>query len=171
MKDNIYALAVSDTHGNTTSLKQITEKYRSFNYLFHLGDNAADAIWLADRMPNTKVVYVRGNCDFNDNASDFETVILKGNKIILTHGHKLKVKYGYDRALYYALENEAQALLFGHTHIPYANYEDGVWLINPGSAGELTGGELTVCVMLICKNGIIPKIVSVKDDNPLKAKY
>lgn len=167
MKDNIYALAVSDTHGNTQSLKKITAKYKDFNYLFHMGDNTADAMWLADNMPDTKVIYVRGNCDFNDPARDFETVILKGNKIILTHGHKLKVKYGYERALYYALENEAHALLFGHTHIPYKDYEDGVWLINPGSAGEDSSGAMTVCTLLITDKGIIPKIVSINEENPL----
>lgn len=168
MKENIYALAVSDTHGNMQSLKSIAENYNNFDYLFHLGDNTSDAVWLADNMPNTKVVYVKGNCDYGDNAPEFETVIIKNKKIILTHGHKLKVKYGYDRAVYYALENEAAALLFGHTHIPYTRYTDNMWLINPGSAGELSSGEMTVCVLLISQNGIVPKIVNISEDNPLK---
>lgn len=166
MSKSIYALAVSDTHGNRQSLKQIANNYGNFSYLFHLGDNVADAIWLSDYMINTQVVYVKGNCDYGDNAPEFETVVLNNQKIILTHGHKLKVKYGYERALYYALENEAAALLFGHTHVPYIKYEEGLWLINPGSAGEASSGEPTICTMLINKNGIVPKIVNINDENP-----
>ena len=30
----------------------------------------------------------------------------------------------------------AQALLYGHTHIPHIDYHDGLWLVNPGSIGD-----------------------------------
>lgn len=168
MNENIHAIAVSDTHGNIQSLSKIAENYSDFKYLFHLGDFTSDADWLTEHMPETTVISVKGNCDYGNDKSEFERVIIKNQLIILTHGHKLKVKHGYDRALYYALENKADALLFGHTHIPYTKYINGLWLINPGSAGEFSCGDMSVCVLLISDNGIIPKIVGIEEDNPLK---
>ena len=35
-----------------------------------------------------------------------------------------------------ARERGAQALLYGHTHIPHIDYHDGQWLVNPGSIGD-----------------------------------
>lgn len=158
---SIKAVAVSDTHGNKTSLRRIAENFQSVDYLFHLGDNVRDARYLERKMPATQVIFVRGNCDPGEEAADFEEVVLLGNRIILMHGHQLKVKYSYDRALYYAQERQAAAILFGHTHRAYCEYVEGIWLVNPGSAGERTWEEMTVCTLLIKKAGVIPKIVAL----------
>ncbi len=155
------ALVVSDTHRNKSSLKKIVETYGDMDYLFHLGDNVRDASYLANHMPDTQVIYVRGNCDGSADAPEFEEVAIKGNKIILTHGHRLNVKYSYGRALYYAQEHGAKGILFGHTHMAYTEYVDGVWLINPGSAGEDTRGDMSVAVLIITEAGIVPKIIKL----------
>ena len=155
------ALVVSDTHRNKSSMNNIARQFADFDYLFHLGDNVEDAAYLKSIMPGIKLKAVKGNCDLGAGFEDFKEIIIKGNKIILTHGHKLKVKYSYDRVLYYALEQEAAAILFGHTHIAYKEYVNGVWLVNPGSAGDEMRGDLSVAVLLIGKNGIVPKIVCI----------
>ncbi|MDL2238062.1 YfcE family phosphodiesterase [Christensenellaceae bacterium OttesenSCG-928-K19] len=158
------ALVVSDSHGNKNILKTITQKYADMEYLFHLGDYVQDAYYLADNMPNTKVLNVKGNCDVGSADPEFEEIVLEGNRIILTHGHLLKVKFSYDRALYYAADHNAAALLFGHSHIAYTEYVDGVWLVNPGSAGEHNQGPLSVAVLVISKAGIVPKIIALEGD-------
>jgi len=155
------ALAVSDTHGNAGKLDQIALEYKKFEYLFHLGDNVRDALYLEQKMPDTKVTYVKGNCDVGSDAPEFCEMVLKGNRIILTHGHTLKVKYSYDRALYYAKEHEARAILFGHTHVAYTEYIDGIWLINPGSAGDERREDMSVCVLVVSEAGIVPKLVKL----------
>ncbi len=159
MDNYIKALAVSDTHGNTGSLKQIAREYADIAYLFHLGDYVADAQYLRQEMPHTKVIFVKGNCDICSDAPAVEEVFIAGNKIILTHGHLLKVKYSYDRALYDAQERGAKAIVFGHTHIAYKEYVDGVWLLNPGSAGEESNGKMSVAMLLCGSAGIVPKIL------------
>ncbi|MGI6153454.1 MAG: metallophosphoesterase [Christensenellaceae bacterium] len=160
MKKSLVALAVSDTHRNTTMLNKIVSRFTDVDYVFHLGDNVSDAHYLQERM-QAEVIYVKGNCDFDSNAPGFAEVFLLGQKIILTHGHTLKVKYSYDRALYYAQEHEAQALLFGHTHRAYTEYINGVWLINPGSAGEGRAQKESAARLLITKMGIVPKILDL----------
>jgi hypothetical protein len=42
------------------------------------------------------------------------------------------VKSGYLRAIYSALEAQAQVLLFGHTHKALCFQENGLWVLNPG---------------------------------------
>ncbi len=153
------ALVVSDTHHNQESLKQIANQYANVDYLFHLGDNTSDAHYLQQHLPGVEVHYVKGNCDLGSNAPEFDEVFVLGNKIILTHGHLLQVKYSYDRAYYYAQEQEAKALLFGHTHTAYTEHIDGLWLINPGSAGEATHEEPSVAMLVISKDGVVPKIL------------
>lgn len=165
MEKSIKAVAVSDTHGNYASLGLIAKKYAGYDYLFHMGDFAKDAAWLKERMPNVNVIFVRGNCDAKDDGHKTEEVVIQGKRIILTHGNKLHVKYGYDCAWLYAQEKEADCLLFGHTHVPYAEYDYGLWLVNPGTAGDMSQPKLTVAVILISSVGIIPKITPL-DDSP-----
>ena len=94
-------------------------------------------------------------------ANEFEEVVLAGQKIILTHGHLLKVKYSYERAFYYAQEHEAKAIIFGHTHRQYCEYIDGIWMINPGSAGESGSGGIEYATLLISDVGVVPKLKKI----------
>lgn len=159
MDDFIQALAVSDTHGNRLALEKIAKQFAKLPYIFHLGDYSSDAKWLKQRLPNTNVIGVRGNCDWSSAYETYEEVWIGGQRLILAHGHTLGVKYNYDQALWYAQEHDANAILFGHTHIPLIERSEGILLLNPGSAGEPRDGRPTVAVMLIGKGRIIPKIV------------
>ena len=162
-ESSLKAVVVSDAHGNNASLRKIAEVYRSADYLFHLGDYTKDALWLDREMPDTKTVFVRGNCDPGSSAPDFEEIVLRNNKIILTHGHLLKAKFSYDRLLHYAMEHEAKAILFGHTHRAHLENVQGIWLINPGSAGERARGDMSVAFMLVGEGTIVPKIVGLRE--------
>ena len=51
--------------------------------------------------------------------------------------------------------------LFGHTHIPVTVYEEGVWLVNPGSVSAPRQGKPTYAVIDIEQNGIMPIIIGV----------
>lgn len=155
-------VAVSDTHHNRKALIEIARCYADMRYLFHLGDNVADAHYLAEHMPDTTVISVRGNCDWGTEEPENEVVTIKGQRILLTHGHLFHVKFGYDRLEQYGEEAGARAVLFGHTHMPYMRNDGGMWLINPGSAGEPRNGEPTVAVILIGEVGIVPKLIRLQ---------
>lgn len=162
MSEFARSLAVSDTHHNRSALKAIVRQYADIRYIFHLGDNVTDAHYLADHMRRTTVYSVRGNCDPGVVEEETELVIIKGQRILLTHGHRFHVKYGLDRLYYAGSEQDADAVLFGHTHVPYSERENGIWFINPGSAGEPRNGEPTVAILLIGEAGIVPKIVPLR---------
>jgi hypothetical protein len=74
-----------------------------------------------------------------------ETLVEKvcGVKLFMTHGHLHQVKSGLGALIRDARITGSQAVLFGHTHEPLCRYEDGLWIVNPGSAGY-NGGSAAV---------------------------
>lgn len=54
-------------------------------------------------------------------------------KVLLTHGDLYRVKYGYDRLIYRALEVHAELCFFGHTHRADMFVSDGIVFLNPGA--------------------------------------
>lgn len=158
MNKFVKTLVVSDTHGNRRALREIVRCFGGMAYLFHLGDNTRDAHYLADNMPDTAVIAVRGNGDYGSDEPDTQAVTIQGRKLLLTHGHLQHVKYGLDRLTYFALAQQADGVLFGHTHEPYIHRDGGIWFINPGSAGEPRGAEATVAILLIGEAGLVPKL-------------
>ena len=66
------------------------------------------------------------------------------------------MKYGLYEALSAARRSKADVLLFGHTHVPLAEYRDGVYLLNPGS---LNGSFGTYGTLDITSAGIVTNIV------------
>lgn len=127
-------------------------------YIFHLGDNTADAAQIA-KYSAAPVLSVKGNCDYSGALT--EQIILQGQKILLTHGHQFAVKYSLDRLAYFAEEHQAAAVLFGHTHVPLSEYVHGRLLYNPGSLGEPRGGKPTFGILLVTKDGVLPKTVAL----------
>ena len=58
---------------------------------------------------------------------------VNGAKIYACHGHNENVKYTYSHLKELARENGCNVALFGHTHTQYCDYDDGLYLFNPGS--------------------------------------
>ena len=78
---------------------------------------------------------VCGNCDGFTETPDQRILRVEGKRILMMHGHRYNVKLTYASAAYAAREAEADILLFGHTHIPYCEQVDDLWMLNPGSCG------------------------------------
>ena len=74
--------------------------------------------------PRIPLEQVPGNCDLG-RFEERERVVFFGDcRALLCHGHTLGVKSSLLRASYEARERGAQALLYGHTHIPHIDYHD-----------------------------------------------
>ena len=114
--------------------------------LVHLGDHANDARALAEEYPLLPLVTVKGNCDFAADAPEQARMNWDGTVIFAVHGHRYHVKSGLLSLRYAALEQGAHIALFGHTHCPYCEYRDGLWLLNPGACGGVrpTCGVITI---------------------------
>lgn len=106
------------------------------DHIFHLGDVLRDAQTLARDWPDIPMTCVAGNCDGTVSTPAARLVELGGKRLFITHGHPYHVKTGHTTAIYAALEQEADALFYGHTHRAYCRQEDdGLWVMNPGAAG------------------------------------
>ena len=134
-------LVLSDSHRDVWSLRRALEQEPNADLVIHLGDGADDMAQARDLIADRPVLQVRGNCDW---SSTLPTRILTeegGKRLLLTHGHEQKVKYGKYILQMTALENHADIALYGHTHHQVQDYEDGLYLCNPGS---VRGGEYAV---------------------------
>lgn len=122
-------LVVSDSHGDSYSLRKALEREGNCALIIHLGDGERDTAFIH----GIPLLQVRGNCDF---ASELPTTLLTqegGKTILCTHGHTQMVKYGLTVLREQALDKHADIALYGHTHVPVQTYEDGLYLCNPGS--------------------------------------
>jgi len=137
-------LVLSDTHGRKTAIDLVLAKAGEVDAVFHLGDNIRDALYIRD---SGRTVYcVKGNCDLNDEADTEMILHMAGCRILITHGHKYGVKYGRDKLIYRAMELEVDAAFYGHTHVPYNAYFEGILILNPGSISEPRFGKPTFAV-------------------------
>ena len=133
----------SDSHGDSHALDELLEKMGHVDVVCFLGDVARDADHLRERcaaMPGQPELYaVRGNNDYYSTCQlPWELLIeLDGVRIYMTHGHRAA---GYMGLVYKAQELEAKVAMFGHTHAAFCEVQQGVMLLNPGSAGNYCRG-------------------------------
>lgn len=104
--------------------------------IVHLGDGERDIEKIRSYIGNTPVVQVCGNCDFYSRLPENEYIFAKGIKILCTHGHTELVKYGTQQLYSKAKSAGARIALYGHTHFPVTDYDDGFYAMNPGSIRE-----------------------------------
>lgn len=139
---------VSDTHFRIKNFIDSVKKIKDLELIIHLGDMVDDANAIRDEL-NLPMFVVRGNNDYNAENTPWKQLIrLENHKIIITHGHKERVNFGYSNLLYTAKDADAEMILFGHTHVYFNKLVDGVRILNPGSAGFDRGGDYESYVLM-----------------------
>lgn len=126
-------LIFSDSHGDTHRMRELILFHSDAKAVCHLGDGEREISYLAQEFPDRDFYCVRGNCDFSSDAPALRLERLGGKRVLLSHGHLYGVKGGVYRYALAAREQKADLALFGHTHQPFAEYDDGLYLFNPGS--------------------------------------
>ena len=130
---------VSDSHGDTDSLRALVNKMGRLDALCFLGDVSDDAreleTWLEQRGRRTAFYAVKGNNDFAGFEPEEMTITLAGHRILMVHGHRQGVKQGLLRLSLYARQKGADIVLFGHTHMVHVERDGDLLLVNPGAAG------------------------------------
>lgn len=152
-------LVVSDTHRDAFSLSQAVLQQPKAEIILHLGDGQEEAEQIKQLFPDRMVEAVRGNNDWASSLPATEELCLEGKRIFMTHGHLYQVKMGYYTIYCAARERKADLLLFGHTHTPYQDYDDGLYVLNPGS---LHGSGGTYGVVDITAAGIVTNILKLR---------
>ena len=128
-------IIISDTHHDINAMRKILPIIDSCDYLVHLGDCNDDIQRLGVSL-KTKVICVRGNCDFVNKNPIIQTITIGETKCLLTHGHALRVKDTLLDLALCAKENQCEYAFYGHTHIAGEDEAYGVKMINPGSLGS-----------------------------------
>ncbi len=148
-------LVISDSHGNFEKMRELFFK-DNYRAVIFLGDVIRDADRLYDISGAVPVYKVSGNCDFYSPDTYDEQIIELGNKkILITHGHKYSVKSGYHRLREAAKLKQVDIALFGHTHIPFYEKQDGLILANPGALVNGKYAVMTIDRQINFKHGDI----------------
>ncbi len=127
-------IVISDSHRDFGRVLSIFERNQDADLFLFLGDGEREFDDVSGMYPHKKTFKVCGNCDFASFAAGMGTIVSEGKKIIFLHGHSHNVKRGTEGVLRLGRENDADIVLFGHTHQRHYSYNDGIHVMNPGSA-------------------------------------
>lgn len=161
-------LVFSDSHSNNDLMMDIIQENKDgFDCIFHTGDHADDAMLIEKNFPDIPVHFVRGNNDMI-NVPFTKKVILEGVTFVLTHGHKQNVYFGASNLFYFAEENGADVVVFGHTHEAFLQNDGGIAVFNGGSITyprdtsspsfgtiEINDGDVQFNIFRCTKKGIV----------------
>ncbi len=147
-------LVVSDTHGDMFSLRAAVDARPDAEVIIHCGDGNSEFTRLRTIYHDKHFIGVRGNCDFATTAANVETITLEGKKLFITHGHLYNAKYGLYNLVCAAREAGADLLLFGHTHHALEDYDDGLYIVNPGSCH---GYDASYAYIDVTEQGIVTR--------------
>ena len=153
------AIVISDTHGNVPVLEKLLPLMREADYVFHLGDGAADLARFYKELSG-KIFSVGGNCDVFFSGDREGLVEIEGVTLLYCHGHRYSVKRGTDELLARAQEQGAAVALYGHTHEARIDERKGVTLINPGALTRFTT-KPSYCYLVLYGGKITAKIVEI----------
>lgn len=154
-------IVVSDTHGDLADFERVIDRQKNADMFIHLGDCERDVDDIKYLLHDKMILNVSGNCDFASVKPSESETVAAGKKIFFTHGHNYHVKYGINSVIGEARSRKADILLFGHTHIPLSSYEDGLYIMNPGSLGHPREGKSTYGIIDITDAGIVVNIAEL----------
>ena len=163
-KDHARILVASDSHNHFNILTAILQQFGPTCDCFAFcGDGLSDianifSLAQADESLRScippVIAFVSGNCDPSSypvsagrlrpkeiKAPPRQIISVNGHNIMITHGHREGIEYGFENyGLALKMENCTTGL-FGHTHIAELSYEGNYRFINPGSCSNPRGGQ------------------------------
>lgn len=135
-------LVLSDSHSALRFMFECVNRIKP-DAVIHLGDHYDDGEALKEEFPGLSLYQVPGNCDrYRAPIGAAEILIMPvcGVEFYMTHGHRHNVKFFTSSLLADARKAKVAGVLYGHTHIADCYQEpDGLWVMNPGSAGFYSG--------------------------------
>lgn len=148
-------LIVSDTHGRERNLERVLEEMGKIDFFIHLGDVEDGEEYIRALIGNVPLAMVAGNNDFYTDLSGEAVFSLGGYRIMVTHGHYYYVSRGNDYLAKAAREKGADIVMYGHTHYPCLEQQDGLTILNPGSLTlpRQAGRQPTWVIMEIGQKG------------------
>lgn len=122
---------ISDTHGHLDP--QIPALFEGVEHILHAGDIGPYSI-LSELERIAPVTAVLGNNDFDLTVRELEVLTLNGRKFLLHHIVDVRAPApGVGGPI---AREKPDAVIFGHTHKPFAELRGSIFYFNPGYAGR-----------------------------------
>ena len=150
---------ISDSHGKGSIVYRIIRREAQAETVIFLGDVTNDIEDFTYEYTDKKFYIVSGNCDIFSNYPYSTVANIGGVNIFITHGHTLAVKGGTAALEKAARQSDCRIALYGHTHIPNIKYDNGLYIVNPGSCARARDGANSYAAIDIRDNGILPTII------------
>lgn len=125
-------LIVSDTHGEDEHLDKVLIREAPFDLFVHCGDVEGREDYI-QAVVDCPAYIVAGNNDYYSNLPSEETFSVGKHRFLVTHGHYYGVSWDTEKLISAVRSRNCDVVLFGHTHDPYIEKENGILCINPGS--------------------------------------
>ncbi len=154
-------LVMSDCHGAMGTMDKVLKRHEDIKKVFFLGDGLEQLEELMPFFSDRDFKYVSGNRDWNVMRASIDSTVIDGVKIIYTHGNLLGVKYSRQQLFETAKANGATLVLYGHTHIAKEEYQDGIYVVNPGALNGSRQGPNGYAVIDVTPNGIVTSLMKV----------
>lgn len=154
---------ISDTHlprGARRLPERCVELCAGADLLLHCGDVCELGVWRMLAKLGPPLVGVHGNMDEPELRA-----LLPADRIVEVEGARIGMVHIPGPAKGRALRLRARfpdcdAILHGHTHVPEATQDEGVWILNPGSPTERRASPSHAMLMLEVDAGVVtPNLV------------
>lgn len=155
-------IVVSDSHNNFRALEKVIGNIYADIYI-HLGDGERELNTICMMYHDKQIYHVSGNCDFAS-LSPNELLLCPDDKNVIyaVHGHMHNVKYSLETLKSVARGKGANIILYGHTHERHNEYDNGLYILNPGSVScPRDGNKPSFGVIELLPNGIITNIADL----------
>lgn len=164
--DSKKLLVLSDTHGCISALGAALNWAKN---RMPPNDSICGAVFLGDGISDLRPAvdktgfysdwkYVCGNNDYEHSIPSSMVFDFADHRFFICHGHRHSIYSGYYALINSARSNDANIVLFGHTHIPFNKTMNGVLLINPGSVGRPRSRIGATFAVIECISGEMPKV-------------
>ena len=136
---------ISDTHGFLDP--RVEKLFAGVDHILHAGD-IGDAVIELELKFIAPVTVVQGNVDAGLPFKLTEMVTLAQKKFLI---HHIVNPWALSETVGHHLQKQRpNAVIFGHTHKPFAQELDGVFFFNPGYAGKPRfGAERSVAILQV----------------------
>ncbi len=141
---------ISDTHGHLDP--RVLDVFAGVDHILHAGDFCGREIIL-ELETVARVTAVLGNMDDDPAFRPTEIATIGGFKFLV---HHIVTPGEFSQAIHRRIaQEEPDAVVFGHTHQPYARRFGRTLFLNPGSATQPRGGTARgVALVHLEKDGL-----------------
>lgn len=145
---------ISDTHGLLRD--EARGRLQGCELILHAGD-VGNPVVLEELGQIARVVAVRGNMDKGRWAHKLEEI-----EYVSVEGRQICVIHDIDRLDLDPAAAGIDVVVYGHSHRPAVDRQDGVLYLNPGSAGPKRPDlPISMAMLYIGEEGIVPEIVTL----------